>query len=60
MTLKSNWLEQQGKARKLLQAKRFNEKFWKKKKSLNTTKLTMRTQAAYKHPIAFMQLSVIL
>ena len=32
MALKSNWLEQQGKARKLLQAKRFNEKFWKKKK----------------------------
>ena len=55
MTLKSNWLEQLGTARKLLQAKRLNEKFWKKKKSLNTTKLTMHTQATYKHLMAFMQ-----
>ena len=31
MALKRNWLEQLGTARKLLQAKRFNEKFWKKK-----------------------------
>ena len=55
MALKSNWLEQQGIAPNLLQAKRSNKKFWKKKKSLNTTKLKIHTQAAYKHPIAFMQ-----
>ena len=38
MALKSNWLEQQGTARKLLQAKSFNEKFWKKKKKLKYNK----------------------
>ena len=38
MALKRNWLEQLGTAQKLLQAKRFNEKFWKKKKELQYNK----------------------
>ena len=38
MALKSNWLEQLRTARKVLRAKRFNEKFWKKKKKLKCNK----------------------
>ena len=38
MALKRNWLEQQGTARKLLQAKSFNEKFNEKKKKLKYNK----------------------
>ena len=34
MALKSIWLEQLTTAQKVLRAKRFNEKFWKKKKKL--------------------------
>ena len=39
MALKTNWLEQQGTARKLLRVKRFNERFWKKKKKLKYNKI---------------------
>ena len=38
MAFKINWLEQLRTARKVLQAKRFNEKFWKNKKKLKCNK----------------------